>query len=202
MRALNNARIEASAFLIFAFALISSVRSEATTVKSLDLSELAQQAELIADVTVKHIDSFWSSPGGRNAIHTRVTFQLNRPPLKGQISSPFYLDFLGGVVGSKATKVAGMPEPQVGDRLIIFSYAPGKAFASPFIGFDQGALRVIRGREDNIDRVYRWWGQPVNGSQSFTSRLSVSSATATPDLLSSANSADEFWQRLSTMISP
>jgi hypothetical protein len=182
--------------------LMSSVRSGATTVKILDLPELIQQAELIADVTVKHVESFWDAPGGGKSIHTRVTFQLNRPPLKGQISSPFYLDFLGGVVGSKAIKVAGMPEPQMDDRLIIFSYAPDKVFASPFIGFDQGALRVIRGRQDNIDRVYRWWGQPVNQSQSFTSRLSIFSSTAAPDLVSSANSADEFWQRLSTMISP
>jgi hypothetical protein len=180
--------------------LVGSVQG--TVVKRLDLPDLVQQAEIIADVTVTNVQPYWASPAGAKVIHTRVVFQLNRAALKGQVSSPFYLDFLGGTVGNRATKVSGMPEPHLGDRLIIFSYAPGKVFASPIVGFDQGALRVVRGGEDNIDRVYRWWGQPVNESQPFTTRLPVSTLTATPDLIRSANSADDFLQRVSTMIHP
>jgi hypothetical protein len=136
--------------------------SPATSVKSLDLPEIVRQADVIADVTVTNVQPYWSSPAGARAIHARVTFQLNRAALKGEVSSPFYLDFLGGAIGGRDMKVSGMPEPVVGDRLLIFSYAPGKVFASPIVGFDQGALRVVRSREDGIDRVYRWWGQPVN----------------------------------------
>jgi hypothetical protein len=190
-----------SAFLLSSLFFLSVVLAgNATTVKSLDLPELVQQADVIADVTVTNVASFWSAPGGANAIHTRITLQLNRLPLKGQVSSPFYLDFLGGVVGNRAMKVAGIPEPKMGDRLIIFSYAPEKTFVSPIIGFNQGALRVIRSQEDGIDRVYRWWGQPVNESQPFTSHLPQSSATATAEQARTANSVDEFLQRVVTMV--
>jgi hypothetical protein len=190
------------AFWLFPFAFVFALPAGATTVMTLDLPEIVQQADVIADVTVTNVESFWNAPAGGKAIHTRVTFQLNRTPLKGQISSLFYLDFLGGVAGARAMRVAGMPQPQKGDRLIIFSYAPDKIFASPIIGFDQGALRIVRGQEDNIDRVYRWWGQPVNKWESFTSRVPPSSAAATAEQLHSANSVDEFLQRVSTMIHP
>jgi len=88
-----------------------------------------------------------------------------------------------------------MPKLQVGDRLILFSYGPDKTFVSPVIGFDQGALRVIRDQQNNVDRVYRWWGQPVNGSQPFNSRVPVSAETTT-----AANTVPEFLQRVSTML--
>jgi hypothetical protein len=93
-----------------------------------------------------------------------------------------------------------MPKLKVGDRLILFSYGPDKTFVSPVIGFDQGALRVIRDRQNNVDRVYRWWGQPVNESRPFNSRVPVSAETTTAEQLHAANSVEEFLQRVSTMI--
>jgi len=176
------------------------MNSQATTVKQLDLPELAQQAEIIADVTVAAVQSYWASPAGAKAIHTRVTFSLNSAPLKGQVTSPFTLDFLGGTVGNHRMEVSGMPKLQVGDRLILFSYGPDKTFVSPLIGLDQGALRVIRDQQNNVDRVYRWWGQPVNESQPFNSRAPVSAGATTAEQLSTANSVEEFLQRVSNMI--
>ena len=181
--------------LVFILAVASPMNSQATTVRQLDLPELAQQAEVIADVTVSGIESFWASPAGGKAIHTRVTFSLNSAPLKGQVTSPFTLDFLGGTIGNHRMEVSGMPKLQVGDRLILFSYGPDKTFVSPVIGFDQGALRVIRDQQNNVDRVYRWWGQPVNESQPFNSRVPVSAETTT-----AANTVPEFLQRVSTML--
>ena len=191
-------RRTAQTLLVFILAVASPMNSQATTVRQLDLPELAQQAEVIADVTVSGIESFWASPAGGKAIHTRVTFSLNSAPLKGQVGSPFTLDFLGGTVGNRRMEVSGMPKPQVGDRVILFSYGPDKTFVSPVIGFDQGALRVIRDKQNNVDRVYRWWGQPVNESQPFNSRLPVSAETA--EQLRAANSVDEFLQRVATMV--
>ena len=188
-------RRTAQTLLVFILAVASPMNSQATTVRQLDLPELAQQAEVIADVTVSGIESFWASPAGGKAIHTRVTFSLNSTPLKGQVTSPFTLDFLGGTVGNHRMEVSGMPKLQVGDRLILFSYGPDKTFVSPVIGFDQGALRVIRDQQNNVDRVYRWWGQPVNESQPFNSRVPMSAETAT-----AANTVPEFLQRVSTML--
>jgi hypothetical protein len=193
-------RRTAQTLLVFILAVASPMNSQATTVRQLDLPELAQQAEVIADVTVSGIESFWASPAGGKAIHTRVTFSLNSVPLKGQVTSPFTLDFLGGTVGNHRMEVSGMPKLQVGDRLILFSYGPDKTFVSPVIGFDQGALRVIRDQQNNVDRVYRWWGQPVNESQPFNSRVPVSGETTTAEQLRTANSVAEFLQRVATMV--
>jgi hypothetical protein len=93
-----------------------------------------------------------------------------------------------------------MPKFQVGDRLILFSFGPDKTFVSPVIGFDQGALRVIRDQQNNVDRVYRWWGQPVNESQPFNSRVPLSVGTASAQQSPAANSVEEFLQRVSTMV--
>jgi hypothetical protein len=186
----------ASLSLLLCVALPTSGRS--TTVRQLDLPELVQQAEIIADVTVTGIQSYWASPG--NAIHTHVTFSLNQAPMKGHVPSSFVLDFLGGTVGDRKMEVSGMPKLQVGDRLILFSYGPDKTFVSPMIGFDQGALRVVRDQLNNVDRVYRWWGQPVNESQPFTSRVPVSAAITTPEQLPTASSVEEFLKRISKMV--
>ena len=191
-------RRTAQTLLVFILAISSAMNSQATTVRQLDLSELAQQAEVIADVTVTGLQSYWASPVGGKAIRTRVTFSLNSAPLKGRVTSSFTLDFLGGTVGTHGMEVSGMPKLQVGDRLILFSYGPDKTFVSPVIGFDQGALRVIRDKQNNVDRVYRWWGQPVNESQPFNSRLPVSAETA--EQLRAANSVDEFLQRVAAMV--
>jgi hypothetical protein len=163
------------------------------------LPELVQQAEIIADVTVTGTQSYWVSPAGGKAIHTRVTFSLNSAPLKGQVISPFSLDFLGGTIGNRRVEVSGMPKLQVGDRLILFSYGLDKTFVSPVIGFDQGALRVLRDQVNNVDRVCRWWGQPVIESQSFKSRVAPSAANAA-EQLRSANSVDEFLQRVAKLL--
>jgi hypothetical protein len=190
----------AQALLVFILAVANSMSTQATTVRPLDLPELIQRAEVIADVTVTTTACFLVSPAGGKAIQTRVTFTLNSAPLKGQVTSPFTLNFLGGTVGTHRMEISGMPKFQVGDRLILFSYGPDKTFVSPVIGFDQGALRVIRDQQNNVDRVYRWWGQPVNGSQPFTSRAPASSESATAEQLRTANSVEEFMRKISPMI--
>jgi hypothetical protein len=190
----------AQALLVFILAVTNPMSTRATTVRPLDLPELVQRAEVIADVTVTATTSFLVSPAGGKAIQTRVTFTLNSAPLKGQVTSPFALNFLGGTVGTRRMEVPGMPKFQVGDRLILFSYGPDKTFVSPVIGFDQGALRVLRDQQSSVDRVYRWWGQPVNESHRFASRAPGSSETATAEQLQAASSVEEFMRKISTMV--
>ncbi len=187
--------------LVLALAsLFATCTGTATTVRPLDLSDLAQQAEVIADVTVTGTESFWASPAAGKLIHTRVTLSLNSAPLKGQVTSPFTLDFLGGSVGNRTMEVSGMPKLQTGDRLIIFSHGPDQIFVSPLIGFDQGVLRVIKDKVANVDRVYRWWGQAVNESESFTSRTPSTAAITSAEEPRPSNSVDEFLQRVSKML--
>jgi hypothetical protein len=190
----------ALALLVSILAIAIPMGTHATTVRPLDLPELVQRAEVIADVTVTATTSFLVSPAGGKAIQTRVTFTLNSAPLKGQVTSPFTLNFLGGTVGTHRMEVPGMPKFQAGDRLILFSYGPDKTFVSPVIGFDQGALRVLRDQQSSVDRVYRWWGQPVNESQRFASRAPGSSETATAEQPQAASSVEEIMRRISTMV--
>ncbi len=185
-------------FLPFVFASIAN----ATTVRRLELPDLVGQSEIIADVTVTATQSYWASPAGQAAIHTRVTFSLNSPPLKGQVSSPFVLDFLGGTLGDRRTVVPNVPNFHLGERLLLFSYAPDKNYASPIIGLDQGALRVVTDRLTQVDRVYRWWGQPVNEAESFTSRKPITPQSTSPERLRTASSVQDFTQRMSRLISP
>jgi hypothetical protein len=174
---------------------IATANIQATTLRTLDLPEIVQQAEIIADVTVTHVDSYWASPAGVKAIRTKVTFALNRPALKGQVSSPFSLEFLGGTVGNRRVAVDSMPQLLIGERLVIFSYGPDKTFVSPFIGMDQGIMRVAHDDLNSVDRVYRWWGQPVNESQSFKDKSTGTGSTTQQ----SANSVEEFLGRVGRM---
>lgn len=183
----------------FAALLFYSSSAEASTVASIDLPEMVERADLVADITVTNVTSYWASPAGSGIIRTRVSFSLNRPPIKGQVTSPFSLDFLGGTVGDRTVRIEGMPKFSVGQRLIIFSHGPGTAFASPVIALDQGALQVVRDNHNNIDRVYRLWGQPVRESEPFTSRIPASAET-TADYLRSADSVDTFLARVSHLI--
>jgi hypothetical protein len=178
--------------LLVALLSITPAVVPATNLRSLDLPEIVQQAEIIADVTVTNIEPYWASPVDVKAIRTKVTFALNRPALKGQVSSPFSLEFLGGTVGNRRIVVSGMPLLQIGQRVIIFSHGPDKAFVSPLIGMDQGILRVVHDDQNSIDRVYRWWGQAVNESKSFKERIFVTGSTAQE----SANSVEEFLRQV------
>lgn len=142
----------------------------ATTVNPLDLPALVEKAEVIADVTVTKTEPYVYYAQDGRSVHTRVTFRINGQPIKGNVSSPFVLDFVGGSVGYLKMAVSGVPELQVGQRLIIFSHAPGDFYVSPFIGLNQGAMRVVHDEATQSDRVLRWWGQPVNESEPMTSR--------------------------------
>jgi hypothetical protein len=192
--------VRARTLFLMALILVSSNIGRATTVKTLDLPDLVQQAEIIADVVVTSVQPYWASPSGGNAIRTKVTFSLNRPALKGQVNPQFSLDFLGGAVGNRKMVVPGMPQFAVGQRLILFSYGPNNAYASPIIGFNQGAIRVIRDEQNNVERVYRWWGQPINASQPFNSPAIGMSVTLSPDQVRSADTVDQFLQRITQLV--
>jgi hypothetical protein len=144
---------------------LSATSVRATTVNALDLPDLVNKADVIADVTVTHTEPYVYYAQDGRTVHTRVTFKVNGQPIKGNVSSPLVLDFLGGSVGYQKMTVSGVPQLQIGQRLIIFSHAPNDFYVSPFIGLDQGAMRVVRDVATQSDRVLRWWGQPVNENE-------------------------------------
>lgn len=185
--------------LVLVAAALSFVTPAAfgTVVKPLELDEMIQQADFVADVTVLKSESYKADPLVPTKIKTRVYFQVNQR-IKGTVSDTFHLDFPGGTVGQITREVEGIPKIQVGQRLIIFCRNDPHAF-SALVGMEQGALQVIHDDQSNVDRVYRWWGQPVNESEAFSTKKAVSAATRA-DYLRSAESVQAFTQRLSRKI--
>jgi hypothetical protein len=174
---------------------LSAVSAQATTVNSLDLSDLVSKAEVIADVTVTSVQPYVYYAQDGRSVHTRVTFKVNGMPIKGNFASPLVLDFVGGSVGYLKMVVSGVPQLQVGQRLIIFSHAPGDYYISPFVGLDQGALRVVRDETTQSDRVLRWWGQPVSENESMRSRQ-VTGQRSEAEAAQSAERLENFLNRV------
>ncbi len=175
--------------------LLASSSAFGSTALTLDLPELAQRAEIIADVTAQSLSSYWVSPAGAKSIRTRVNFTVNRM-IKGTPAPTLSLEFLGGAVGNRGLKVAGIPQFAPNERYVIFSYAPDKTVICPILGLDQGALRVVHDNEGNVDRVFRFWGQPVSEQERFTSRMPAATGLTTRDYLRSADTVDRFIERI------
>jgi hypothetical protein len=191
----------ATPWLAMMLLVMTSPLAKGTSVLTQDLPAITQQADIIADVTVTSSAPYWVSPAGNRAIHTRVTFQVNRA-IKGASSSTLVLSFPGGELNGVGLKVPGTPQFSPGERCILFSYSPDKNMVSPVLGFDQGALRIIHDNESNVDRVYRYWGEPVSESHSFTSRIPMTPETTTREYLRGADTVDQFISRLSQLIGP
>jgi len=181
---------------VIAFAMLAFAgRSNASTARTLSFAELSKSAEIIADVTVQNVESYWATPAGVKAIRTKVTFTVNRA-IKGNPGQSLALEFLGGQVGDRALAVPGLPRFSVGERFIIFSAGPDQALVCPVLGLDQGAMRVVHDTESNVDRVYRNWGQPVNENEPFETRVPVTAGVTTRDYLRSADTVERFTERV------
>src|SRR5207245_2512456 len=79
------------------FLILSSSRTNGTSIITQDLPAIAQKADIIADVTVVKSTPYWFAPAGSRVIHTRVIFQVNRA-IKGASPSTLTLSFLGGEI--------------------------------------------------------------------------------------------------------
>jgi hypothetical protein len=177
---------------------LSAISAQATTVNPLGLPDLVSKAEVIADVTVTSVQPYVYYAQDGRSVHTRVTFNVNGTPIKGNVASPLVLDFVGGSVGYLKMVVNGVPQLQVGQRLIIFSHAPGDFYVSPFVGLDQGALRVVRDEATQSNRVLRWWGQPVSENESMTSRQ-VTGQRSEAEAAQSAERLENFLNRVRSL---
>jgi hypothetical protein len=188
-------------FVSAAFLLIATYCNPlwASSVNPLDLPDLVRKADVIADATVTNLQSYtmWS-PEGRT-IHTRVSLSLNGSPIKGAVPSSITLDMLGGTMDGRRLVVEGVPQLQVGQRLIIFAHAPSEFYVSPFIGLDQGALRVAHDQLTNTDKVLRWWGQPVKETEPMTTRK-TDRAIKAEEALTSAETVDHFLGRVKQLL--
>jgi hypothetical protein len=122
-------------------------------------AELVAESETIVRGTViaTRCEEF-DSPQGRG-IRTLVTFRVERR-LKGAGDDTVSLTLLGGTVGKRSLRIAGMPEFHVGARQIVFIARNGRVFC-PLIGNGHGRYHVHTDAATGQDHVLRDNGAPL-----------------------------------------
>jgi hypothetical protein len=109
---------------------------------------------VVTDVRAEEFDS----PQGRG-IRTLVTVSVERT-LKGSAGETVTLVQLGGTVGKRALRVAGLPEFKRGERQIVFIAGNGHMIC-PVIGGVFGRFKVQTDTATGRDHVFRNDGAPL-----------------------------------------
>lgn len=115
----------------------------ATTYLQRSPQAMLGKADLVFVGTVSEVQV--TNDGGTPWTHVRfaVDTALEGVPTNadGKAEQPVELAFLGGTVpGGPALTVGGMPQFQVGEKVLLFAY--NQAYASPIVGFRQALWRI------------------------------------------------------------
>jgi len=137
---LNKSRLLAS----FAFILLITTFSKATTVERLNLDDMVKRAHKIVVGKVRNARTYWSDNG--KLILTTYTMEVEEA-VKGPFSGTLELTTIGGQIGGVILHVAGMPSFVNGESAVVFVEESG-AF-STVVGLDQGKFTVTNGEVSN-----------------------------------------------------
>lgn len=118
---------------------------------------LAAETAVRGVVTAVRSEEF-DSPQGRG-VRTLVTLRVERT-LKGAPAPEVTLSLLGGTVGARRLRVAGMPEFRVGDRQIVFYAGNGRTLC-PLIAGGHGRYHVRTDPAAHRDYLARDNGIPL-----------------------------------------
>jgi hypothetical protein len=129
----------------------------ATTVRSLDVGELATRAELVFEGRVLARET---RTGARGALRTCVSFEVLEIVKGPPVATPYELCFAGGASGSREVRVEGMRYPEAGERGIYFVGAVRGGRTNPLLGWDQGRFLVAEGPDPIVTTAE---GAPVVG---------------------------------------
>jgi len=100
--------------LLFIIAILTAPLS-ATTVEKMELPQLVSASDNIVQGRVESVESRYEA----NRIYTYVSITIDEP-LKGERRRTVLLRQIGGAIGAKRTWVAGMPQFNIGDQVILF----------------------------------------------------------------------------------
>lgn len=108
----------------------------ATTIRSMDIDAVAQQAELIFEGEVLQHDTQVNSTSG--IVSTYVTFEV-RDVVKGDYNgTQLELRFTGGSHNGQAVHVSGLRIPEIGEQGIYFVESVARDLINPLLGWSQG----------------------------------------------------------------
>jgi hypothetical protein len=144
---------------ILAAFLCLVVAARAMVVVPPTFSELVAEAEtVVRGVVIDQRAEEFESPQGRG-IRTLVTLRVERV-LKGAPRETVTLTLLGGTVGRRSLRIAGMPAFTVGDRQLVFIAGNGRVFC-PVVASGHGRFHVQRDPATGRDLVARDNGRPL-----------------------------------------
>ncbi len=126
-----------SATLLIAFLLETAIC--ATTLRRMDLRQLAQSAQLIVRARCEGSLTRWNSGN----IWTHYEFTVLEP-LKGAPPKLLRVQLPGGRIGHLETKVDGVPQFRAGEEVILFA-EPVSGGGISITSWAQGTFRVRRG---------------------------------------------------------
>ncbi len=160
--------------------------TRATSIVPPTFAELVAESNTVVRGTVTAVRAEeFESPQGRG-IHTFVTFRVERT-LKGTPADTVTLRFLGGTVGKRTLRLAGIPTFAVGQRQLVFVARNGEVMC-PLIGAGHGRYHVVTDAVTQREYLTRDNAVPLTSTDEIVLPLS---SGATADLLARRLTADQ-----------
>lgn len=145
--------------LLFALGAMFCNALWATTVVPPSFDELASEADFVVRARVTELASVESEHSGKRVIHTRITLDVI-DTIAGTPPSPLVLTMLGGRVGDREMRVAGVPSFVVGQEEIFFVKDNGLAFY-PTYAVMHGRYPIKRDKATGREYLTRTNGVPL-----------------------------------------
>jgi hypothetical protein len=183
--------------LLLAVGLLAAgaTTARASTLIRRSLPELARDAEFIFVGRCESRASHYNDD--RSLILTAYRFRVDRV-LKGRPTTGLVLDELGGMVGDRGMTVAGTPEHQVGEEVLVFVHRTPLGRLATY-GLGQGRFQITRdsrGRPWIVNDFYRTElralappGATVDGAPLATFAARLQAILAMPDALQNQEGA-------------
>ncbi len=131
-------------WLAAALALVSTLLAGpalATTILSMDIDEVAAEAELVFEGEV--IEHNVQREVTSGLIHTFVTFAVS-DVIKGTDPGPtLELRFTGGELDGQRVEISGLTIPALGEQGIYFVESTREALLNPLLGWSQGHFLIV-----------------------------------------------------------
>jgi hypothetical protein len=143
------ATLRHTAALLRAFLFVMSLATSAygTTLISLSVNSLSEQAEFVFEGEVISVEAQRS--GNRGLVNTYVTFRVI-DILKGNAgATDIELKFLGGSLNGEVLEVNGSRLPRLGEHGIYFVESLSRNLINPLLGWSQGhyLIKTVAGIE-------------------------------------------------------
>ncbi|HYM12000.1 MAG TPA: hypothetical protein VEU62_14780 [Bryobacterales bacterium] len=133
----------------------------ASTVVRLSFSQLSTLAQRVEAGRIERITSYHDPSSGR--IMSRIEIAPWRPLGANAAPAPLSLEMTGGAVGDLRQWIAGFPNLQVGDRVVLFLAGDTSTPLGPTVGLWQGIFFIATDPATGADIITDHRRRPVVG---------------------------------------